>query len=256
MLIVISPAKTLDFDTPTTSNIHSDAEFTKDSAQLIKVLRKLKVDDISDLMGISPKLAQLNFERFHEWHLPFNEENAKQALLAFKGDVYTGIDATTFTDNNFERAQTNLRILSGLYGVLKPMDLIQAYRLEMGKKLENKRGANLYQFWGDKITKSINQTLKENDHQHLINLASNEYFKSIKGKKVKAEIITPGFKDLKNGEYKMISFFAKKARGLMTRFIIQNEITDPEDLKAFDLDGYIYNPNLSKINAPIFTRDH
>jgi len=256
MLIVISPAKTLDFDTPTTSNIHSDAEFTKDSAQLIKVLRKLKVDDISDLMGISPKLAQLNFERFHEWHLPFNEENAKQALLAFKGDVYTGIDATTFTNNNFERAQTNLRILSGLYGVLKPMDLIQAYRLEMGKKLENKRGANLYQFWGDKITKSINQTLKENDHQHLINLASNEYFKSIKGKKVKAEIITPGFKDLKNGEYKMISFFAKKARGLMTRFIIQNEITDPEDLKAFDLDGYIYNPNLSKINAPIFTRDH
>lgn len=256
MLIVISPAKTLDFDTPTTSNIHSDAEFTKDSAQLIKVLRKLKVDDISDLMGISPKLAQLNFERFHEWHLPFNEENAKQALLAFKGDVYTGIDATTFTNNNFERAQTNLRILSGLYGVLKPMDLIQAYRLEMGKKLENRRGDNLYQFWGDKITKSINQTLKENDHQHLINLASNEYFKSIKGKKVKAEIITPGFKDLKNGEYKMISFFAKKARGLMTRFIIQNEITNPEDLKAFDLDGYIYNPNLSKENAPIFTRDH
>ena len=256
MLIVISPAKTLDFDTPTTSNIHSDAEFTKDSAQLIKVLRKLKVDDISDLMGISPKLAQLNFERFHEWHLPFNEDNAKQALLAFKGDVYTGIDAATFSDKDLERSQTDLRILSGLYGVLKPMDLIQAYRLEMGKKLENRRGDNLYQFWGEKITKSINQTLKENDHKHLINLASNEYFKSIKNKKIKAEIITPGFKDLKNGEYKMISFFAKKARGLMTRFIIQNEITDPEDLKAFDLDGYIYNSNLSKENAPIFTRDH
>ncbi|WP_320017872.1 peroxide stress protein YaaA [Labilibaculum manganireducens] len=256
MLIVISPAKTLDFESPALSNLYSDASFLKESKLLIKELRKLKVDNIADLMGISPKLAQLNFERFHEWNTPFTTANSKQALLAFKGDVYTGIDATTFSEEDFIRSQTDLRILSGLYGVLKPMDLIQAYRLEMGKKIKTGRGDNLYQFWGDTITKSINQSLKENDHKHLINLASNEYFKSINKKKIKAEIITPVFKDLKNGEYKMISFFAKKARGLMTRFIIQNKITDPEELKAFDLDGYMYNPMLSTENNPVFTRDH
>ncbi|MCT4604283.1 MAG: peroxide stress protein YaaA [Marinifilum sp.] len=256
MLIVISPAKSLDFESPVNTKLRSEAGFTKDAEQLIKILRKLKVDDIQDLMGISPKLAQLNFERFHQWQLPFTPSNAKQALLAFKGDVYTGIDAESLSDHDFEIAQSNLRILSGLYGILKPMDLIQAYRLEMGKKLANRRGKDLYEFWGDKITKSINKDLKEYDHKHFINLASNEYYKSIKAKQIKAEIITPAFKDLKNGQYKMISFFAKKARGLMTRFIIQNEITDPEDLKAFDLDGYIYNPNLSKENVPVFTRDH
>lgn len=256
MLIVISPAKSLDFESQVKTDIHSEASFTKDAEQLIKILRKLKVDEIGDFMGISPKLAQLNFERFLQWNLPFTPDNAKQALLAFKGDVYTGIDAKSLSDTDFENAQSKLRILSGLYGVLKPMDLIQAYRLEMGKKLENRRGKNLYEFWGDKITKSINKDLKEYDHKHLINLASNEYYKSIKAKQINAEIVTPAFKDLKNGQYKMISFFAKKARGLMTRFIIQNGITNPEDLKAFDLDGYIYNPNLSKDNAPVFTRDH
>ncbi|MBI9058192.1 MAG: peroxide stress protein YaaA [Labilibaculum sp.] len=256
MLIVISPAKTLDFESQAQSNIHSETSFLKESKQLVKELRKFKVDDIKELMGVSPKLAQLNFERFHEWHPPFTPDNAKQALLAFKGDVYTGIDAGTFTDAEFERSQTNLRILSGLYGVLKPMDLIQAYRLEMGKKLKTKKGDNLYQFWGDKITNSINKDLKEYDHKQLINLASNEYFKSINKKKIKAEIITPVFKDLKNGEYKMISFFAKKARGLMTRFIIQNQITNPEEIKAFNMDGYMYNPSLSKDLEPVFTRDH
>lgn len=256
MLTVISPAKSLDFESQVKTELYSEASFTKDAEQLIKILRRLKVDEIGELMGISPKLAQLNFERFHQWNLPFTSENAKQALLAFKGDVYTGIDAESLTDKDFENAQSQLRILSGLYGVLKPMDLIQAYRLEMGKKLKNRRGKDLYEFWGDKITKSINKDIKEFGHDHLINLASNEYYKSIQSKKIKAEIITPAFKDLKNGEYKMISFFAKKARGLMTRFIIQNEITNPEDLKAFDLDGYIYNPNLSKENSPVFTRDH
>ncbi|MGQ1910269.1 peroxide stress protein YaaA [Marinifilum sp. RC60d5] len=256
MLIIISPAKTLDFDSPANTNIYSDSQFTKDSEQLIKVLRKLKVDDIANLMGISGKLAQLNFERFHNWHLPFTSENAKQALLAFKGDVYTGIDATSLSHKDMEQAQSSLRILSGLYGVLKPLDLIQPYRLEMGKKLETPKGENLYQFWGDKITNAINKDLAENNHSHLINLASNEYYKSIKNKNIKADIITPAFKDLKNGDYKIISFYAKKARGLMTRFIIQNKLTNPEDLKAFDLDGYIYNPNLSKENAPVFTRDH
>jgi cytoplasmic iron level regulating protein YaaA (DUF328/UPF0246 family) len=256
MLIVISPAKSLDFESSVHTKLHSDACFTKDAEQLIKILRKLKVDEIQELMSVSPKLAQLNFERFHQWNLPFTSENAKQALLAFKGDVYTGIDADSLSDKDFEYAQSKLRILSGLYGVLKPMDLIQAYRLEMGKKLLNRRGKDLYEFWGDRITKSINKDLKEYGHKNLINLASNEYYKSINSKKINAEIITPAFKDLKNGQYKMISFFAKKARGLMTRFIIQNEITNPDDLKAFDLDGYIFNPNLSKENAPVFTRDH
>lgn len=256
MLIVISPAKTLDFETPGHSTIYSEAEFLKESNLLIKELRKLKVDEIADFMGISPKLALLNFERFFQWQLPFTNENAKQALLAFKGDVFTGIDAASFSDEDFKRSQTDLRILSGLYGVLNPMDLIQAYRLEMGKKLKTRKGGNLYQFWDGKITNSINQSLNENNHKELINLASNEYFKSINKKKIKAEIVTPAFKDLKNGEYKMISFYAKKARGLMTRFIIQNKITDPNDLKAFDLDGYMYNPALSKELEPVFTRDH
>ncbi|MBL4561556.1 MAG: peroxide stress protein YaaA [Labilibaculum sp.] len=256
MLIVISPAKTLDFETPGHSTIYSEAEFLKESNLLIKELRKLKVDEIADFMGISPKLALLNFERFFQWQLPFTNENAKQALLAFKGDVFTGIDAASFSDEDFKRSQTDLRILSGLYGVLNPMDLIQAYRLEMGKKLKTRKGDNLYQFWDGKITNSINQSLNENNHKELINLASNEYFKSINKKKVKAEIVTPTFKDLKNGEYKMISFYAKKARGLMTRFIIQNKITDPNDLKAFDLNGYMYNPALSKELEPVFTRDH
>ena len=206
-------------------------------------------------MGISPKLSQLNFERFVNWQLPFNMENAKQAILAFTGDVYTGIDASTLNETELQTAQTDLRILSGLYGVLKPLDLIQAYRLEMGKKLQTPKGKNLYEFWGDKITNEINKTLKEKEDKYLINLASNEYFKSVNKKEVKAEIITPVFKDLKNGQYKVISFFAKKARGLMTRFIIQNQITDPEYLKAFNSDGYVFNPHLSKNQELVFTRD-
>jgi cytoplasmic iron level regulating protein YaaA (DUF328/UPF0246 family) len=256
MLIVISPAKTLDFESPVTSSIHTQAIFESQASELIDELRKLNVDDIISLMGVSPKLAQLNFDRFHEWHLPFTSENAKQALLAFKGEVFTGIDAASFSESNFETAQKQLRILSGLYGMLRPMDLIQAYRLEMGKKLTTNKGNNLYEFWDQQITNAVNESLKEHGHKHLINLASNEYFKSIKKKKITAEIITPVFKDLKNGQYKTISFFAKKARGLMTRFIIQNELNNPEDLKAFDSEGYLYNPNLSKANEFVFTRDH
>lgn len=255
MLILISPAKSLDFETKSTTKACSEALFLKDSQTLIKKLRKLSTDEIADFMGISPKLAQLNFERFLSWQLPFNLDNAKQAVLAFKGDVYTGLDAYSLSEKELQTAQMDLRILSGLYGVLRPLDLIQAYRLEMGKKLQTKKGDNLYEFWGDKITKEINKTLKEKDDKFLINLASNEYFKSVNKKKIKAEVITPVFKDLKNGQYKVISFFAKKARGLMTRFIIQNEITDPEHLKAFDSDGYIFNPQLSKNTELVFTRD-
>jgi len=255
MLILISPAKSLDFETKSTSNNHSEAAFLKDSETLIKQLRKLSTDEISNFMGISPKLAQLNFERFINWQLPFSTDNAKQALLAFKGDVYTGLDAYSLNEEELQTAQNDLRILSGLYGVLKPLDLIQAYRLEMGKKLQTKKGNNLYEFWGDKITKEINKTLMAKNDKYLINLASNEYFKAVDKKKVKAEIITPVFKDFKNGQYKVISFFAKKARGLMTRFIIQNKITDPEHLKAFNSEGYIFNPQLSKKTELVFTRD-
>jgi len=255
MLILISPAKSLDFETKNTNKNFSESSFLKESQSLIKQLRKLSTDEIADFMSISPKLAQLNFERFVNWHLPFNLENAKQAILAFKGDVYTGLDAGSLSETELHRAQNDLRILSGLYGVLRPLDLIQAYRLEMGKKLQTTKGKNLYEFWGDKITHEINKTLKEKEDKHLINLASNEYFKSVNKKKIKAEIITPVFKDLKNGQYKVISFFAKKARGLMTRFIIQNKITNPEHLKAFSSDGYVFNPHLSKDTELVFTRD-
>ncbi|WP_372639519.1 peroxide stress protein YaaA [Ancylomarina sp.] len=255
MLILISPAKSLDFETKSSTQNYSEATFLKESQSLIKQLRKLSTDEIADFMGISPKLAQLNFERFVNWQLPFDIENAKQAILAFKGDVYTGLDAESLSDTELQTAQKKLRILSGLYGVLRPLDLIQAYRLEMGKKLQTTKGNNLYEFWGDQITNEINKTLKENKDKYLINLASNEYFKSINKKIIKAEIITPVFKDLKNGQYKVISFFAKKARGLMTRFIIQNKILDPEYLKAFNSDGYVFNPHLSTDTELVFTRD-
>lgn len=255
MLIIISPAKSLDFEKNSNTEQFSEAPFLKESQTLIKQLRKLSTNEIADFMSISPKLAQLNYERFINWQLPFNLENAKQALLAFRGDVYTGIDAYSLNEKELETAQNDLRILSGLYGVLKPLDLIQAYRLEMGKKLQTSKGNNLYEFWGDKITKEINKTLLDKNDKYLINLASNEYYKSIDKKKIKAEIITPIFKDLKNDQYKVISFFAKKARGMMTRFIIQNEITDPEHLKTFDCDGYIFNPHLSNTNELVFTRE-
>ncbi len=255
MLILISPAKSLDFETKSTSEKFTEARFLNEAQSLIKNLRKLSTDEIAHFMTISPKLAQLNFERFIEWQLPFDMENAKQALLAFKGDVYTALDAKSLTEDELEIAQNDLRILSGLYGILKPLDLIQAYRLEMGKKLQTSKGNNLYEFWGEKITQEINKTLTEKGDQYLINLASDEYFKSVKKQNLKAQIITPIFKDLKNDKYKIISFFAKKARGLMTRFIIQNKITDPEHLKTFDLAGYIFNPHLSNDTEFVFTRE-
>jgi len=186
--------------------------------------------------------------------LPFSPDNARQAILAFNGDVYTGLDANSFSDTDFSFAQQHFRILSGLYGLLKPLDLMQAYRLEMGTRLDNVRGNNLYQFWGDIITKELNQALTEQGDNILVNLASNEYFKAVNKKTLKAEIITPQFKDWKNDQYKMISFFAKKARGLMARFIIQNQLTDIEQLKTFDLAGYEFNADLTQGNEWVFTR--
>jgi hypothetical protein len=211
---------------------------------------------LSALMGISADLGDLNFKRYQEWQTPFTSDNAKQAILAFNGDVYQGLDAATLSEDRLLLAQSKLRILSGLYGVLKPLDLIQPYRLEMGTKLKYYKSKDLYAFWNSLITKKMNEAVSESGSGILINLASNEYFKSIDRKKLKAEIVTPDFKDLKNGSYKMISFFAKRARGLMSRFILENNITEPSDLLAFNSEGYAFNPRLSKPGNPVFTREN
>ena len=211
---------------------------------------------LSKLMGISANLGELNFQRFQSWHLPFTPENAKQTVLAFNGDVYQGLDASTLSEQQLQLAQTKLRILSGLYGVLKPLDLMQPYRLEMGTKIKHYKSKDLYAFWNPTITKKVNEAVAESGSNILLNLASNEYFKSIDKKKLKAEIVSPEFKDLKNGQYKIISFFAKKARGLMTRFILENNISDVDSLQAFESDGYNFNPRLSKAGNPVFTREN
>ena len=253
MLIVISPAKTLDFETAPSTEKCSQPRFLPQSQQLINELKKLSTADIAKLMKLSDKLAALNMARFHTWQKPFNLENAKQALLAFKGDVYTGLDADTLDVAGLDFAQQHLRILSGLYGVLRPLDLMQAYRLEMGTKFANVKGKDLYQFWGSQLRESLESELKDGV---LINLASNEYFKAVEAKKLKARIITPVFKDWKNGQYKIISFYAKKARGLMSRYIIDHSINEPEHIKDFDSEGYRFSPEMSQADEWVFLRDH
>ncbi|NQY86640.1 MAG: peroxide stress protein YaaA [Colwellia sp.] len=254
MLLVVSPAKKLDFESPLATTKTSQASLLAHSEVLIERCLKLSPDQIASLMKLSDKLAGLNAARFGEWSLPFTPKNSRQAVLAFNGDVYSGLDANSFSEDDFNFAQQHFRILSGLYGLLKPLDLMQAYRLEMGIKLDNVRGANLYQFWGNIITNELNQTLAEQGDDVLINLASNEYFKAVKQKSLNATIITPQFKDWKNGQYKIISFFAKKARGLMARYIIQNKINNVEQVKDFDLAGYQFSRDLSQGNELVFTR--
>lgn len=255
MLIVISPAKSLDFKTPPVIPEFTIPEFLHESEKLIGQLKKLSPKKLSCLMSISADLGELNFKRFQEWHQPFTPENAKQAILAFSGDVYQGLDAASFSKEQLELVQSKLRILSGLYGILKPLDLMQPYRLEMGTKLKYYKSKDLYDFWNPLITKKINEAISESGNNILVNLASNEYFKSIDRKKLKAEIVTPDFKEYKNGDYKMVSFFAKRARGLMSRFIIETNISDPSDLLAFDAEGYSFNSRLSKPGNPVFTRE-
>ncbi|QUM78139.1 peroxide stress protein YaaA [Moritella sp. 24] len=255
MLIVVSPAKTLDFETPPTTEQYSQADLTVHSAELIDVCRQLTPMDLSSLMKISDKLAGLNAARFTEWTADFTPENAKQAVFAFKGDVYTGLDAESFSETDMAFAQQHFRILSGLYGLLRPLDLIKAYRLEMGTKLTNGRGTNLYQFWGDIVTDKVNDTLAAQGDKVLINLASNEYFKAVQKKRLKGQVITPVFKDCKAGKYKIISFYAKKARGLMARYIIDNQLKDVAELKAFDTDGYYYCEAESTDIELVFKRD-
>lgn len=255
MLLLISPAKTLDFDSPAPTHLYSQAEFLKESKRLIDELRALSPQAISSLMGISDKLGILNYDRFASWKTPFKPDNAKQAIFAFQGDVYTGMQADTFSDTDLEFAQRHLRMLSGLYGLLRPLDLIQPYRLEMGTAFINRRGKNLYEFWGGRITDAINQQLACLGSEQVVNLASQEYFGAVKPKQLKAGIITPVFKDKKNGTYKIISFFAKKARGMMSAYAIQNRITEPEALKEFSVGGYAFNPSLSSGREWVFTRD-
>jgi len=255
MLIVISPAKTLDFETLPVTQEFSEPDYLEQSALLIEKLKNYSVIDIASLMNLSDKLAGLNLARYQTWQLPFNLDNAKQAVLAFKGDVYTGLDAETLDPQGFNFAQTHLRILSGLYGILRPLDLMQPYRLEMGTKLVNKKGKDLYQFWGSQLREAIESETALEDGV-LINLASNEYFKALQAKQLNVRIITPVFKDLKNGQYKIISFYAKKARGFMSRYIIDHQINDPEQIKSFDSDGYRFSSELSKGDDWVFTREH
>lgn len=254
MLMVISPAKTLDYESPLAAQRFTQPALLEKSHQLIDVARDLSPAQISSLMGISDKLAHLNADRFNQWQPPFSLENARQAILAFKGDVYTGLQAETFSDDDFDFAQQHLRMLSGLYGLLRPLDLMQPYRLEMGIKLANPAGKDLYGFWGDLLTEKLNEAIAEQGDDVLINLASDEYFKAIKPKKLNAELIKPVFLDEKNGKFKVISFYAKKARGLMSRYVIQNRLTNPAQLKKFDVDGYFFDTAESKDNELVFKR--
>jgi len=254
MLIVLSPAKKLDFDS---ENLRSDADVPRllvETRKLMKVAKTLKAEDLKAMMGISDALADLNVKRFKAFKTPFTSANARPALDAFKGDVYIGLDAPSLDDAARDFANGSVRILSGLYGLLRPLDLMQAYRLEMGVKFGNDRGANLYAFWGDLIAKQLNEDLKGDANPVLINLASGEYFKAVKQKVLKAQVITPVFQDVKDGRAKVISFLAKKARGAMTRYVIDNRITDPEALKAFNGGGYEFKPALSDDTKWVFQR--
>jgi len=253
MLMVVSPAKKLDYESKLPTSSYSQPQFLEHSRELIDDLKQLEPHQVSNLMGISQQLGELNAQRYQEWHTPFTPDNARPSVLAFKGDVYEGMAPEKFTQNDFDFAQHHLRILSGLYGVLRPLDLMQPYRLEMGTKFQNARGKDLYAFWKGTITAHLKNELEQDDGV-LINLASNEYFKAVDHRKLGARIITPQFKDWKNGQYKMISFYAKKARGMMAAYIIRNRLTDPEDVKGFDTDGYAFNEELSNGDNWVFTR--
>ncbi len=256
MLMVISPAKTLDYETPPATARFTLPQYLDHSQVLIEQLRELSPQQIGELMHLSDKLSGLNAARFGSWTPAFTPENAKQALLAFKGDVYTGLNAVDFNEDDFDYAQTHLRMLSGLYGLLRPLDLMMPYRLEMGTKLANARGKDLYAFWGTRISEWLNEALAEQGNDVLLNLASNEYFSAVKKSALNARIINTEFKDLKNGQHKIISFYAKKARGMMSRFVIKERINTLEHLKQFDAQGYRYSAEQSKPDLLVFLRDH
>jgi hypothetical protein len=252
MKIVISPAKSLNFESDLPTQNFSEASFLKESRQINKELKKLKPKDLSVMMDISDKLAELNWERNQSWKTPFTPDNSRPAIYAFDGEVYTGVDAYTISMDKIEDLQNRLFILSGLYGLLKPLDLIQAYRLEMGTSIAIGESKNLYAFWKTTITKALNKSISKGDF--LLNLASNEYFSAVDTKLLKAKVITPEFKDYKDGKLTMISFFAKKARGLMVRYIIDTNAQTIDDIKGFNYQGYAFDANLSSESKLVFTR--
>ncbi len=256
MIILLSPAKTLDFETPLPILQKSEPIFPKQSQRLVNHLKKKSARSLKKLMDISDDLAELNHQRFQTWIQPVDSNQSRPAIFAFKGDVYLGLRAETFSENDLEFAQEHLRILSGLHGVLRPLDLILPYRLEMGTSLKvTPKVTNLYKFWGDSIARHLKLEMQENDSKGLINLASEEYFKAVKTKQIDRDIITPVFYDWKNGDYKMIGYFAKKARGMMAAFAIREKITLPEQLKSFNEENYTFNDRLSKENKWVFTRE-
>ncbi len=254
MLVVISPAKNLDFESALPKLRTTQPQMLDQAEHLIQNLKALAPHEVSELMRLSDKLGQLNYDRYQAWSRPFNVKNARPAALAFNGDVYQGLEASSFSAEDFAFAQQHLRILSGLYGVLRPLDLMQPYRLEMGTRLATDKGRDLYAYWGEAITQALNQQLKKTRADTLVNLASNEYFRAVKPKTLKATVIEPVFKDWKNGEYKIVSFLAKKARGLMSAYIVKHRLTQPEALQNFEEGGYTFNPSLSSEQKWVFTR--
>ena len=256
MLVIVSPSKTLNTD-PCSNNTHTIPVFLEEARTLNQRLRDFSKPELAKFMKLSPKLTDLNFERIQSWESPLTEHNAKPAIFTYQGDLYDSLHAKDFSTSDLEFAQKHLSILSGLYGVLRPLDLMQPYRLEMGSSLKTERGNNLYRFWGEKITDRLNQILREEPSSSpaLLNLASEEYFRSVVRKKLEAPLITANFKERKGDHFKVISFAAKKARGLMTRYIIKNKITSPQEVKSFQSEGYQYNPELSREEEWIFTRE-
>ncbi|MBL50943.1 MAG: peroxide stress protein YaaA [Candidatus Marinimicrobia bacterium] len=255
MITVLSPAKKLSSECSAYGTIHSHPQFLDASQNLVNRIKEFDPPKLQSLMGISEKLSEINWERYQSWSYSAGPEKSREAIFTFMGDTYSGLDAFTLSTDDITFAQDNTRILSGLYGILKPLDLIQPYRLEMGTKLENESGKNLYFYWNSSLSNSINRELKVHRNSSIINCASIEYFKSINNPDLQASVvITPQFKENKNGKYRMISFYAKKARGMMARYIIQNRIEDPKDILSFNLDGYSYNKTLSTELDPVFTR--
>jgi uncharacterized protein len=254
MLFLLSPAKKLEYDTPLHTQLHTSPLFVDESKQLIAELKPKSAAEIAKLMTLSPALAQLNVERYAQWVPKSTQENARPAILAFNGDVYEGLDAATLNQKDLKWAQDHVVILSGLYGVLRPLDLMQPYRLEMGTKLINPKGKNLYDFWKDKTAPYLNERLSNNKNPIIINLASEEYFKSVDISTLQARVVQCVFKEGKAGVFKIISFYAKRARGLMTRYAIANRTKTPDDLKSFDLEGYLYQPDQSTSDKLVFHR--
>jgi len=254
VLTIISPAKKLDVETPASVATFTTLAFPDDSQELVRILRMMSAEELGRMMKISPNLSELNARRYRYWHTPFTLENAKQALFAFRGDVYAALDADSLSEADVQFAQNNLRILSGLYGLLRPLDLMQAYRLEMGTRLANARGRDLYAFWGNTITDALNQTWSGEAEPVLINLASNEYSKAVQPSRLTGRVINVQFKEQRNNGYKIIGIHAKKARGLMSRFVIQNRIDTPEGIKQFDQACYRYRPDMSTESDWVFAR--